>query len=228
MTSTRVDRKYLLPEDLLRHALVVFGDSCSPERVDGLERQRYETEYFDTPDLQLFHAARGRRALRSKVRVRHYIDTRARFVEVKSRNARGETTKVRDHWNGSFADARAFLQGALSSSSWLVDQLVPIARTSYEREAYVLVGSGRMTVDRCLMVGRHDALSHRLLGDSSELVVVETKAPDQGPTAIDRYLWDCRYRPISLSKYALAIASFRPDLPLNRWTEVASRLQSLG
>ena len=67
-------------------------------------------------------------------------------------------------------------------------------------------------------------VTHQLFDEGAALVIVETKAPDARPTSIDRWFWEQRHRPHSLSKYALAVASFRPDLPLNRWTRVAAQL----
>ncbi len=228
MTSTRVDRKYLLPEDELENVLSTNSNLWTTESVAGLTTQRYETMYFDTPELTFFHAARGQRPQRCKVRVRYYLDTDDRFIEVKRRNTRDETVKVRQPWAGSIAQAGHFLHESLGSSATvmdlLVDHLVPTAQTAYERVALLLSSGGRMTIDRQLMVGRHDALTHRLFDDGSNLVIVETKSTGQSPTAMDRALWGQNFRPLSLSKYALAIASFRPDLPLNRWTQVASRL----
>lgn len=227
MTSKRVDRKYLLPEVVVQEALSENAELWTPEVVDGFEKQHYETDYFDTPSLDLFHAARGQRASRSKVRVRHYLDTDSHFVEVKSRNPRGEIVKTRQAWTGSLDGARAFLDDALGKESSLIPQLKLTARTGYQRAALVLHSGGRVTVDRKLRLGDQGSLTHLLFYEGSELVIVETKSPDQSPTEVDRYLWDRHYRPLSLSKYALAIASFRPDLPLNRWARVAEYLEPI-
>jgi hypothetical protein len=197
--------------------------------VAGLATQRYETMYYDTPELTFFHAARGQRPQRCKVRVRHYLDTDDRFIEVKRRNTRNETVKFRQPWPGSIAQARHFLHESLGSSTAVIDQLVdhlvPTAQTAYERVALLLSSGGRMTIDRQLMVGPHDDLTHRLFEAGSNLVIVETKSTGHAPTAMDSALWGQNFRPLSLSKYALAVASFRPDLPLNRWTHVAARLK---
>lgn len=228
MTTTRVDRKYVVSEAVLEELLSANRAWWSADTTTGLNVQHYETEYFDTPDLHLFHAARGQRPLRNKVRVRHYLDTATRFVEVKSRNVRGETVKVREPWTGLLDDARLLLDASLGRDGALIDSLVPTARTAYERTALIVGGGGRMTIDRGLQVGSAAGFSHRLFAEGAELLIVETKAADRSPTAIDRWLWDRHIRPTSLSKYALAVASFRPDLPVNRWTREARRLHPIG
>jgi hypothetical protein len=225
--TTRVDRKYLLPEDVLDQVLSANPDGWVPETIAGIETQQYKTTYLDTPDLSLFHAARLQRPFRSKVRIRVYLDTGDSFIEVKSRNPRGETTKVREPWTGSLADVRPFLESSLPLGTPVVDRLVPTACTAYERVAGLLVDGGRMTIDRQLVVGRYDAATHRLFDERARLAIVETKSPGRSPTAIDRWLWDNHFRPRSLSKYALAIASFRPDLPMGRWKKTALQLRPI-
>jgi hypothetical protein len=235
--ASRVDRKYLLPESVVEALLVVDPNSRELDRVNGFSSQRYETLYFDTPELQFFHAARGKHPLRSKVRLRHYLETGNRFLEVKQRNARGETTKVRTPWSGSLRADAQFLLNSLGAFAPMVEALQPVALTAYERVAYQLGDFGRMTIDRSLRFGPNAAVSHYLLGrlglpsggaQSAELAILETKSVDRSPTPIDRILWDLGYRPRSLSKYALAIASFHPEIPLNRWAGAAAHLRRLA
>jgi hypothetical protein len=230
--ASRVDRKYLLPESAVEALLEVDPNSWELDRVNGFSSQRYETLYFDTPELQFFHAARGKHPLRSKVRLRHYVETGDRFLEAKRRNARGLTTKVRTPWHGSLDAHAEFLEDSLGTLAPTVEALEPVALTSYDRVAYQLGDLGRMTTDKSLRFGSHAGVSHCLVdplsrADSTELVIVETKSVDQSATPIDRILWDLGFRPRSLSKYALAIASVHPEIPLNRWARPAANLQTL-
>ncbi len=232
--ASRVDRKYLLAESEVQKILAENPALWRLEEVSGHATQQYVTDYFDTPSLDFFHAARGRRPRRSKVRVRHYLATADHFIEVKRRNARGETTKVRAPWKGSLAAAEPFLRESLGADEIFVNLLASVARTSYERTALALNGNARMTIDRELRVGPHHGFTHELrelevpgaqvsypLGD---LVIVETKSTNLLPTVLDRCLWERGHRPHPISKYALAVASFQPNLPLNRWTHAAAYL----
>jgi hypothetical protein len=239
LRATRVDRKYLLPESVLDQLLSESRELWVPESMagfvgaDGHAQQRYETLYFDTPDLVLFHAARLQRPSRAKVRVRTYLDTGDSFVEVKQRSPRGETTKAREPWTGSLDDAKPFIEASLygETATAAVAGLVPIARTAYQRVAYLLNDGARMTVDRGLAVGSHVGPSHYLPAEGNEgtkLVIVETKSAGLSPTLIDRCLWNVHVRPQSLSKYALAIASFNPELPMGRWRRTVTQLREIA
>ncbi len=228
MRTTRVDRKYLVPEDVVQDLLQTNPDLLAIDAPNGLDVQRYRTQYWDTPDLTLFHDGRGKRAYRRKVRIRRYGDGGAQFIEVKSRDARGMNVKTREAWTGHFVHAQPFLRSALADQHELVNQLVPTAFTAYERSAYMLPSGARITVDRRLVVGSSDAGTHGLFDDGQrQLCIVETKSPTGSPTVVDRQLWHLHGRPISLSKYALAVLSFRPDLPPNRWALAARGLRRL-
>lgn len=225
MNSPRTDRKYVVPAAVIERILGESADIVSIETHGGLSHQRYVTDYFDTRDLELFHAARGKRPERCKVRVRHYLDTGESFLEVKRRSQRGQITKARLPWTGVLGAAREFLVGELGPYTPVIDRLTCTAQTSYERDAYAVSGEGRITVDTNLRFGRDGEFTHRLFADGSDVVIVETKADRQFCTRIDHALWDLHVRPQPLSKYALAIASVRPDLSLNRWANVAALLQ---
>jgi hypothetical protein len=225
--AIRVDRKYLVSAEVVQQLLFSTETQLTAEMINGQLTQRYQTEYWDTPELQLFHDGRGRRGQRRKIRVRRYGDAGAQFVEVKSRNARGMTVKAREAWTGQIFDAIPFLRTALGEQENLVEHVAPTAQTSYERNAYSLPFGGRLTVDRHLLVGTPAATTHSLFDSHSELYIVETKSPTHAPTAIDLQLWNLNLRPIALSKYALAILSFRLDLPANRWSSAARHLHPI-
>jgi hypothetical protein len=227
LNSTRVDRKYLVSELTVQQLLTSMESVLSVETINGQVTQRYETEYWDTPDLRLFHDGRGRRGHRRKIRVRRYGDTGAQFIEVKARNARGMTIKTRQEWTGQLGDAKPFLRSAIAEQGDLVELLVSTAQTAYERTAYTLPLGGRVTIDQHLSVGANAVTTHQLFDAQSELFIVETKSPTHAPTAIDLQLWNLQHRPLSLSKYALAVISFRSELPRNRWSVAASHLRRI-
>jgi hypothetical protein len=224
--TNRIDRKYIVPATQLESALQTNPQRWSEEGFNGRSEQRYETLYFDTRDLALFHAARGQRPDRYKVRVRRYSDTQDAFVEVKHRDAVGRMHKVREPFR-SFDAAAPFLRTNLGRSAVLLSDLRPTAQTAYLRRAFVLDGEHRATVDADLLLGSGDQITHRFGSEIGSLVIVETKAAGVAPTFLDRELWERGYRPIPVSKYALAISSQVPGIALNRWTRAAGFLRPI-
>ena len=92
---TRVERKYVLTSGDLSSVLTGLPIDARVLEIDNRRRFRYHSVYFDTPNLECYLAATYRRRRRFKVRVRGYLDTGLRFLEVKTRGRRGEVVKHR-------------------------------------------------------------------------------------------------------------------------------------
>ena len=91
----RLDTKYLANDDAVTDLLERIGSSFRVLEIDGERAFGYHSRYLDSPDLQSFRwHVQGRRR-RFKARVRHYLDSGERLLEVKTRGSRGETVKFR-------------------------------------------------------------------------------------------------------------------------------------
>lgn len=209
--QTRVDRKYLLPADRLPHVLRRLAGTARVLDIGGRRRFGYRSEYFDTAGLDSYLAAAHRRRNRFKVRVRTYVDTGGRYVEVKTRGPRGTTVKERAPYTG----------GALTGVRVPCDTglLRPVLTTVYERTTlYLPATGGRVTVDAGCAWQLTDGTALRL----PDRVIVETKAAG-GACEADRLLWSLGHRPCPMSKYGTGLAALRPDLPANRWLPTLRR-----
>jgi hypothetical protein len=150
--QTRTDRKYLVPTNRLDPVLRDRLDRALVLSIDGMRTFRYESVYFDTPDLVSYHDAARRRPRRFKVRTRSYHDTGHCVVEVKCRDARNRTVKHRQtydirHRDLLTADARQFIAGIEATSSH-VDLLTPALTTVYLRTTLLLPDdAARVTID---------------------------------------------------------------------------------
>jgi hypothetical protein len=191
-------------------------------QIDGRRRFGYDSRYFDTPGLAAYLSAAHRRRHRFKVRVRTYLDSGARFAEIKTRGARGATVKHRLPYDGDpdrlDAVARLFVDAILARSG-LGDRLGPALRVSYERTTLYLPASGsRVTID----TGLSWTLPGGAVLDLPGRAVVETKAA-RAAGEVDRLLWRLGHRPCPMSKYGTGLAALRADLPANRWRPVLRR-----
>jgi hypothetical protein len=91
---TRVDRKYLLPREALDALLFSVRDDYGVLRAGTRLRARYSTRYFDTADLRMYDDHRRGRCPRYKVRMRHHLDRKLSFLEVKRKGTNQQTTKA--------------------------------------------------------------------------------------------------------------------------------------
>lgn len=240
--QTRTDRKYLVVASNLTGLFGVLPDEARVLDIDGRQHASYTSTYFDTPSLDSYLGAARSRPNRFKVRVRTYLDTDVHYLEVKTRNRTGTTSKVRrsaeagDHERLDQVD-RAFVLDALTDKSMgrfemklaaAVLALRPTLSTHYERLT-LLIESGadgprpkptpsRTTIDTSLAFSApgHEPLHHH------DLAIIETKTAGP-PSAVDRILWRSGHRPVRVSKYAIGLALFNPDLPATKWNRILRR-----
>lgn len=225
--QVRTDRKYLLRSAdaaafVNRYAGLVEAGPLAALEIDDMRAFRYESVYFDTPDLQSYlRHARGRR-VRFKVRTRTYEDTGGTVLEVKQ-SGLGQTLKSRlevgdDERTRISARGHDFIEGVLGDAVD-VRALSPVLVTRYARSTILdRSTNSRLTIDQFLDFEDGDEV--RSL--PSELVVVETKSRGAA-TRLDKVLWRMRVRPESMSKFAMGLAATRPHLPANRWHRVLHR-----
>jgi hypothetical protein len=95
MLQQRVDRKYLLPQRLVPLWLGGLPHDYRIVRFADEAVARYETRYFDTSERQMYHDHRRGRRPRCKVRIRHHLNRRCTFVEVKVKETNDRTMKAR-------------------------------------------------------------------------------------------------------------------------------------
>jgi len=219
--QTRVDRKYVLSIADARALLGRFDPSTRVLEIDGERQFRYQSVYFDTPDLVSYRLAALRRRRRFKIRTRSYLDSASCWLEVKTEGGRGGTVKSRLPYQpgdrDTVAPGRLFINGLLGDYGAL--SFAPTLITRYHRSTYYLpAGHSRATLD--VDLDWEDADGRRL--HLPHIAVVETKT-SRGASAIDRLLWASGHRPTAISKYATGLAALRPELPAAPWRRTMRR-----
>jgi len=227
--QTRKDHKYLLKPELLGEVLTRaqaanHSAGLAPMRVleiEGLRNFGYRSNYFDTPELTSYLDAAHNRPKRFKVRSRTYLETRTCWMEVKARTSRQQTAKERvehciDDQMRLDGPAHDFI-GHHQCVSVDVDSLRLTIITGYRRAT--LYSGQRVTIDSGLWSTKPNGAGVPL-GALNRLLIIETKSAQSTPGPFDRALWSLGIRPVSLSKYAVAMATANPELPANRWHRV--------
>ncbi|MFT4219209.1 MAG: polyphosphate polymerase domain-containing protein [Microbacterium sp.] len=220
----RVDRKYVVPRARIDELLAVLDPRTRVLEIDGDRDFRYESVYFDTPELLSFHLAARPRRRRFKLRTRTYVDTDAAYLELKTRGARGKTIKERDPY--AVAEralltprAREEVDAALESvgiGAGHADRLDATLTTRYRRATLLAPnGAARATIDTHLTWLGADGVGFTL----PNVAIIETKSPSTA-SDIDRLLWRSGHRPTAVSKYATGLAALYPRLPRNRWARL--------
>jgi VTC domain len=224
----RVDRKYIVEHDTLARLFDQVGRDYVALEIDGERLQRYDSIYFDTPELMGYrHHLQGRRK-RFKCRTRLYGGETC-FFDLKLKGRRGETLKHRlplsvlDHGSlgprASFFLRRKLLEeyGAVAPA-----ELVPILHTSFARLTLAHASRPeRLTFDFGIEAGPDGGEERYRMRPGR--VLIESKSA-AGLGQVDRLLPRLGARPLSMcSKYCLGVALAHPALPTNPYRPLLRR-----
>jgi hypothetical protein len=91
----RIDSKFIAPAPLLPELLEAAAPYYRVQVNDGKPIAQYATQYLDTPALDFLIMHQTGKPNRQKIRIRSYIDSNVSFLEIKNRNERGRTRKIR-------------------------------------------------------------------------------------------------------------------------------------
>src|SRR4051794_5814629 len=151
----RVDRKYFVPVDVWVELMGELSADHDAMAASGQRLSRYETTYFDTPDLRTYREHVDDERPRFKVRSRLYADGGKSVFELKVKNDDDETVKEHregdDHDFAELTDeVRDFLAAKLDelTGEELPDDLRPVLTTRFRRGTLVeRDGAQRVTFD---------------------------------------------------------------------------------
>lgn len=239
----RVDQKYIAPAALLEALLERIAGDYYVQRIPAdiqntqftihnSERiAPYRTLYFDTEALDMYIMHHNRKLNRQKLRVRTYRSTDTTFFEIKNKDNKGKTRKVRIPIDVSLFD-RALevpeVQDFVNKntpyttptphSSLLTphSSLIPTLENRFERITLVDKGmSERITIDHGI---RFHNRATQLDADIAHALVIEVKHEVGTPTsAIERALHDLHVLPRRMSKYCIGTALTTPTVKHNRF-----------
>jgi hypothetical protein len=204
----RVDRKFVFAADMVEPLLAQLRAHFSLVLAAAAPLATYRTVYFDTPERLMYHNHRRGRLPRHKVRVRHHVERRLSFLEVKCKAGDNRTVKARtEQPYGAVTFDPAGEAFVANSCPVHPDLLVPQVWMTFHR--ITLVGNEvdeRLTID-CDMGVAAERQSRQLPG----IAVVEVKQPrHRNDTASIRILRSLHLRERAFSKYCIATALLAP------------------
>ena len=223
----RVDTKFMVPTKILPSLLNALSDDFSMLEINGRRIFQYESTYFDTPNLLFYHQHHSGRLNRFKIRFRDYVDTDARFLEVKFKCNKKRTAKNRvlvpndevfilDHY-------RDFLA---SLNVPRIDDLKPTLVNRYQRIALASEARAeRLTIDVDLRNSANADASECALGPLAILELKQSRITRSSP--VFQLLRSWQVRPRSFSKYCMGLAMAYDDAPIkiNRFKKILHYIQ---
>jgi VTC domain len=220
----RTDTKYTFAVDDLIRILPLVKDKYKILVVENARINRYETLYYDTPELTLYHQHQAGKRNRYKVRHRTYIESEIGFLEVKFKNNKGRTFKTRIKENAvcyTFSASHdEFLQ---RKTPYNANDLTPMVWVNYSRITLVNTTSAeRLTIDLNL-----EFKNETITQLHPKLVIAEVKQDGKAYSPFIALMKELHLREGSISKYCLAIARIYPTVKQNNFKPKLHNLKHL-
>jgi hypothetical protein len=211
----RVDVKYVIPLPILTQILKQASPHYQVLSIDNKLIAPYETLYYDTENLDLYHLHQAGKLNRHKVRFRKYINTGASYFELKLKNNKRRTLKTRiatklDSEYKLNQDSLAFIE---EDNQLLVKDLNAKIWVNYSRITLVSMETmERITLDLDLTFKNQNAEKKY-----EKVVIVEVKQSKTRQSPITDIFKKYNFRQGSISKYCLGIMSLFPETKQNRF-----------
>lgn len=216
----RVDQKYMACVDQLEPLLELIADDYRVQRIAGEPLAPYRTLYFDTDDLAMYTMHHNQKLNRQKLRVRTYRSTDTTFFEIKNKDNKKKTSKVRIPIDVSMFDHALEVPEVNSfvneNTPYPIATLHACLENRFKRITLVDNGMNeRVTIDSGI------TFHNRATGinaNISRLLVIEVKHEVGAPTsAVERALHQLHILPRRMSKYCIGTALTDPTAKHNRF-----------
>ena len=223
----RVDQKYMAPVGLLEELLSRVADGYYVQHIEGNALAPYRTLYFDTADLAMYTMHHNKKLNRQKLRVRTYRSTETTFFEIKNKDNKKKTSKVRIPIDAGMFDCvenvpevKDFVEKntpyTFNSQQTTLNSIHSCLENRFTRITLVdKAMSERVTIDSGI------TFHNRATGidaDISRLLVIEVKHNVGAPMSdIERTLHQLHILPRRMSKYCTGTALTDPSAKRNRF-----------
>jgi hypothetical protein len=211
----RIDTKYICNVELLP---IILEASLREFRIQEMNKERifrYESLYYDTPELKTYFDHHQGKRIRYKIRFRKYIDTGDAFLEIKKKKNYIRTDKRRTEFELSSEMTKEHLKFLQNHIDVPQSGLEPSIWTLFDR--ITLAGKNhleRVTIDTNICF-RDNNSQEVLLPNMAVLEVKRTKSGDTSPFI--KTLKDLKLRPFGISKYILGNILLTPNIKHNRF-----------
>ena len=224
----RRDNKYMFGVGQLPVLLKEVSGYYRVLEIEGRRTHNYQTLYYDTNELDMYHMHHRGMVNRHKVRFRKYGSSDAVYLEVKKKDARGVTVKNRMKTGNGEASILSREEEFLSVyTPSMTGRIVPVLENSFNRITLVNPDqTERITLDYHLwFLSRISEQSVEIPGVS----IGEIKyAHHLAGSPFHKALRHSRITPRRFSKYCIGMALLDPELKQNLFKEKVRRVHKIN
>ncbi|MDX8339793.1 polyphosphate polymerase domain-containing protein [Draconibacterium sp. IB214405] len=217
----RFDSKYQLSVSKLSKVLEAIKDDYFILEIEGKRKHKYSTIYYDTGSDELYTSHHNGRLNRLKIRKREYLSSGMSFLEIKRKNNKGKTRKLRmvaENKNSSFTLKELDFLSANTNFDFILSNFTLPVKNTNAFERITLVNkdySERCTIDLSMV-----SYSKNRKVEMDSMAIVELKQGSVNEkTPLAEALNQLRIKPQGFSKYCIGRAFLEPDLKQNLFKE---------
>ena len=215
----RLDYKFAAPVALLPDILLEVADNYMVQEVDNKRISPYITQYLDTSDMGFYLMHLHGKLNRQKIRIRSYVASNLSFLEVKNKNNKGRTIKLRIPYHtqrvNSIEDINQGKEFLTHHSLLDVSMLIPSLENSFNRITLVNnEKTERITIDFNICFKNFKTQKEERL---DRLMILELKQNGWTHSHFRDILTQMKIKRSSLSKYCLGIVLTDPNVKYNRF-----------
>lgn len=211
----RFDTKFVFPADFLPHILNAASKYYRVLQINDKRQFVYNSTYYDTPKLGMYHDHHNQKLNRYKVRKREYEASGQFFFEIKYKSNKGNTRKRRfetANWNKAFSpDEKEFIK---KYTPFKPKKLSPFLDNSFSRITLVHKQKAeRATFDLNLKyehAGIHAGFPNFSIAEIKQ-------AGSTGVSDIEKIFRESLIKPMNFSKYCMGIVMVHPGVKYNRF-----------
>jgi hypothetical protein len=219
----RIDMKFILPFGQFIGILPQLAQNYKVLAIDSNRVFSYQTNYFDTPDLNMFYDHHNGRLTRFKVRHREYVESGISFLEVKYRSNKGRILKERikyqnpdDHSFSGFIEKHTpYNPGKLECT--VINRFNRFTLVDHELHERVTTDFNVSFTDRTKQISLNG------------LVIIEIKqAHSDKSSLVYQALKKNNVRPSSISKYCVGISLLHEKGKSNNFKHTLLQINKLS
>lgn len=215
----RIDSKFVAPVSYLPLLLSKMEPYFMVQINNDKVIAPYTTQYLDTEGLELYLMHQNGKLNRQKIRIRSYVESEISFLEIKNKNNKGRTSKIRVPVSQSHISSVQDLDVKKSflteNSLFCHHSLMPSLANTFKR--ITLVNNRkteRVTIDIDLAFENYHSGCKKSL---EQLMVLELKQDGWRHSDFRDILQELRIKQLSFSKYCMGIVLTSPDVKYNKF-----------
>jgi len=213
----RIDTKYMINVNQLPILLErAKADYFAQELEDVFRKELYRTIYYDTPDAEMYTIHHNRKRTRQKIRIREYFESDKRFLEIKNKNNRGRTKKIRIRVEDeNVLDRIEAVEFINEKSNYRAERLNQRLKNSFYRITLVnKAKTERLTID--VLINFFNYVTG-VENSYPDLCIIEIKQDGNTHSPFKDYLADLRIKQRRISKYCLGMVLTDVNLKANNF-----------